>query len=92
MFSNIFAICTKQLVFHVVSYEVPFSLMISVVNRCALTAVVAVFCFLNYLIAAVFKFFLVIHVSFFGCFKELCLLGIENRPQINMCFSQQLCF
>ena len=65
MFSNIFAICTKQVVFHAVSYKISFSLMISVVNRCALTAVVAVFCFLKYLIVAVFKLFFVVHVSFF---------------------------
>lgn len=65
MFSNIFAICTKQVVFHAVSYKISFSLMINVVNRCALTAVVAVFCFLKYLIVAIFKLFIVVHVSFF---------------------------
>ena len=62
MFSNIFAMCTKQVVFHAVSYKISFSLMINVVNRCALTAVVAVFCFLKYLIVAIFKLFFVVHV------------------------------
>ena len=81
MFSNIFAICTKQVVFHAVSYEVSFSLMISVVNRYALTAVVAVFCFLKYLIVAIFKSFFVIHVSSLDVLRNYVFLTLKTGPR-----------